>query len=210
MKKITVSGKTVEDAINIGLEQWKVSLDQVKVQIIEQPSKGLFGLFGAKEAKIELEMTKDPLQETIAFLDQIFQLMKMDVKIEKQDHPEFIMLNLSGSELGILIGRRGQTLDSLQYLVNIVANRHSEVHIRIVLDAENFRARRKKTLQQLALRLADRVIKTGKEVVLEPMSAMERKVIHSFLQEHPKVKTLSKGEEPNRRIVIELESAKKS
>lgn len=208
MKKMTVSGKTVEDAINNGLEQWKVSIDQVKVHIIEQSSRGLFGLFGVKEAKIELELIKDPMHETISFLEEIFQLMKMDVTIEKQDHPEFIMLNLSGSELGILIGRRGQTLDSLQYLVNIVANRHSEIHLRIVLDAENFRARRKKTLQQLALRLADRVIKTGKEVVLEPMSAMERKVIHSFLQEHPKVNTYSKGEEPNRRIVIVLMSIK--
>jgi spoIIIJ-associated protein len=204
MKKITVTGKSIEDAVNEGLEQLKATKDQVKIHIIDQPSKGLFGLIGVKEAKVELELTIDPLEETIQFLSHIFQLMQLDVTIEKEEEEEAVTLNLSGSELGILIGRRGQTLDALQYLTNIIANRYSNTHLRLILDAENFRLRRKKTLQQLALRLADRVIKTDKEVILEPMSALERKVIHSFLQDHPKVKTYSKGVEPNRRVVIEL------
>lgn len=204
MKKITVTGKSIEDAVKTGLEQLKATEDQVKIHIIDQPSKGLFGLIGAKEAKVELELTKDALEETIQFLSHIFQLMQLNVSIEKQEADEGVTLNLSGSELGILIGRRGQTLDALQYLTNIIANRHSETHLRLILDAENFRSRRKITLEQLALRLADRVTKTSKEVILEPMSALERKVIHSFLQEHPKVKTYSKGVEPNRRVVIEL------
>jgi spoIIIJ-associated protein len=101
-----------------------------------------------------------------------------------------------------LIGRRGQTLDALQYLTNIVANRFSTSHVRIVLDAEQFRERRRQTLEQLSERLASRVIRSKKEVVLEPMSPQERKVIHSHLQDHPSVKTYSKGEEPNRRVVI--------
>lgn len=204
MKKITVTGKSIEDAVKAGLEQLKATEDQVEIHIIDHPSKGLFGLIGAKEAKVELELTKSALEETIQFLSHIFQLMHLDVTIEKQEENEGVILNLSGSELGILIGRRGQTLDALQYLTNIIANRHSDTHLRLILDAENFRSRRKKTLEQLALRLADRVTKTGKEVILEPMSALERKVIHSFLQEHPKVKTYSKGVEPNRRVVIEL------
>lgn len=204
MKKITVTGKSIEDAVKAGLEQLKATEDQVEIHIIDHPSKGLFGLIGAKDAKVELELTKSALEETIQFLSHIFQLMDLDVTIEKQEENEGVILNLSGSELGILIGRRGQTLDALQYLTNIVANRHSDTHLRLILDAENFRSRRKKTLEQLALRLADRVTKTGKEVILEPMSALERKVIHSFLQEHPKVKTYSKGVEPSRRVVIEL------
>ncbi len=112
------------------------------------------------------------------------------------------ILHLNGKELGILIGRRGQTLDALQYLINIVANRYSDKHVRILLDAENFRERRKKTLEELSVKLASRVIRTKKEVTLEPMSAQERKIIHAQLQNHPQVKTYSKGEEPNRRIVI--------
>lgn len=111
-------------------------------------------------------------------------------------------LHLYGADLGILIGRRGQTLDALQYLMNIVANRYSSTHMRIVLDAENFRERRKKTLEELADRLAERVIRTKKEVILEPMSPHERKVIHAQLQDHAKVRTFSRGEEPNRRVVI--------
>lgn len=202
MKKITVTGKTVEDAIKIGLEQLNATEDQVQVHIIEQPSKGLFGFIGVKEAKVELEWIAEPLEETIHFLENIFQLMQLNVKIEKEEEKDATILNLSGSELGILIGRRGQTLDALQYLVNIIANRYSNTHLRVILDAENFRSRRKHTLQQLSIRLADRVIKTGKEVNLEPMSPLERKVIHSYLQEHPKVKTYSKGEDPNRRVVI--------
>lgn len=104
----------------------------------------------------------------------------------------------------MIIGRRGQTLDALQYLTNIVANRYSENFVRIVLDAENFRQRRRKTLEDLAERLAGQAIRTGKEVVLEPMPPLERKVIHAKLQSHPQIKTLSKGEEPNRRVVITL------
>lgn len=104
----------------------------------------------------------------------------------------------------MLIGRRGGTLDALQYLVNIVANRYSDSHLRIVLDAEDFRERRRKTLEELSDRLAGRVIRTRKEVVLEPMTPHERKVIHSQLQNHPKVRTFSKGDEPNRRVVIAL------
>jgi spoIIIJ-associated protein len=204
MKKITVTGKSIEDAVKSGLEQLNATKDQVTIQVIDEPSKGLFGLIGAKDAKVELELKVDALSETIHFLDEILQLMQLEVKIEQEKEDEAILLNLSGSELGILIGRRGQTLDALQYLVNIVANRYSTSHLRIILDAENFRSRRKKTLQQLALRLAERVTKTGKEVILEPMSPLERKVIHSYLQDHPKVKTYSKGEEPNRRVVIVL------
>lgn len=204
MKKVTVTGKSIEDAVKEGLAQLNAVEDQVEITIIEQPSKGLFGLIGTKEAKVELQLKHDAIQVATTFLDEIFGLMNVDITIEKLEEEDSVRLNFIGSELGILIGRRGQTLDSLQYLVNIVANRNSDSHTRIILDAEDFRVRRKKTLQQLALRLANRVSKTGREVVLEPMSPLERKIIHSFLQEHPKVQTYSKGEEPNRRVVILL------
>jgi spoIIIJ-associated protein len=204
MKKIVVSGKTVEEAVKRGLTELNTTEDRVKLTILQQGSKGLFGLFGTKEAQVELEITPDALEQTILFLTDVFTAMKLEVQVQKLISEEGITLNLVGSDLGILIGRRGQTLDALQYLVNIVANRYSKSHLRIVLDAESFRERRKKTLEELANRLAGRVIRFKKEVVLEPMSPQERKIIHFQLQDHALVKTFSKGEEPNRRVVIAL------
>jgi spoIIIJ-associated protein len=203
MKKIVVSGKTVEEAVKTGLLQWKVSEERVKVHILEKPSKGFLG-FGSKDAKVELELVPDAFDEAIHFLQDIFRTMNLTITIDQHKDKDGARFNMTGSELGILIGKRGQTLDALQYLVNIVANRYSSSHLRIILDAENFRERRKKTLQELAIRLASRVIKTKKEVILEPMNAQERKIIHSELQDHAVVKTYSKGEEPNRRVVIAL------
>lgn len=258
MSKIVATGKTVEDAVEQGLAQWGVSRDHVSVQILSQPSKGFLGLFGVKEAKVELtllpnntggeelnkdtssikqaaptlevekksaasdqvrvnsvsvdnmvnrsqaDLAKDPYQEAIIFLIEAGKAMGLDITVDAQHGKEFTTLHISGEGLGLMIGRRGQTLDAMQYLVNIVANRYSESYVRIVLDAENFRQRRKKTLEDLADRLAVRCVKTRKEIVLEPMPASERKVIHFRLQNHAKVKTFSKGEEPNRRIVITL------
>ena len=199
-----VSGKTVEDAIRIGLSQLNTSQDRVKVTVHEEPSKGFLGLIGAKQAKVELEKLPDVIEHIQIFLDDIFRSMDLVVSFEVVSGKEGTLIHLKGEDLGILIGRRGQTLDALQYLVNIVANRHSNTFIRVILDAENFRERRRKTLEDLALRLANRVMKTGKDVLLEPMSPQERKIFHSQLQDHPKVKTLSKGDEPNRRVVISL------
>lgn len=204
MKTIVVTGKTIDDAVKSGLLQWNVSEERVKVKVLEQPSKGLFGLIGSKDAKVELELIPDAIEEAIAFLEDVFRTMNIQVKIDREQTGDDILFNLNGKEMGILIGRRGQTLDSLQYLVNIVANRYSTSHVRIVLDAEKFRQRRRQTLEELSERLAMRVIRTRKEVVLEPMSPQERKVIHSQLQNHPEVKTFSKGEEPNRRVVIAI------
>jgi spoIIIJ-associated protein len=204
MKKIVVSGKTIEDAVKAGLQQLQTREDRVKVTVLEQPSKGLFGLIGSKEAKVELELIPDPLEEAAVFLQNVFRAMNLDVSIEQKKEKDGMLFNLIGNELGILIGRRGQTLDSLQYLANIVANRYSDSYLRILLDAENFRDRRKKTLEQLAERLAEKVVRSKKEVILEPMSPQERKVIHAQLQDHPKIKTYSKGDEPNRRVVIAL------
>lgn len=202
MKKIVVKGKTIEEAIRAGLHQLNTTEDRVLVQVLEQPSKGLFGLIGSREAKVELELKPDALEETAVFLHDIFTAMELDITLEQQESKEGTIFHIQGSDLGILIGRRGQTLDALQYLANIVANRFSESHVRIILDAENFRERRRKTLEDLALRLASKVERTKKEVMLEPMSAQERKMIHARLQTHPTVKTYSKGDEPNRRIVI--------
>ncbi|OXS56662.1 protein jag [Cohnella sp. CIP 111063] len=204
MKKLLASGKTIEDAVRSGLAQLGVKEDRVNVKVLEQPSKGLFGLIGAKEAKVELELLPDGVEEAIAFLREVSGAMELTVSVERVDENDAVRINITGSDLGILIGRRGQTLDSLQYLTNIVANRHSDRHLRIVLDAEQFRERRRQTLEALSERMAMKVVRTRKEVVLEPMTSQERKIIHSRLQSNPNVKTYSQGDEPNRRIVIAL------
>jgi len=204
MKNLIVSAKTIEEAIKSGLAQLNVTEDRVKVNVLEQPTKGFLGLIGSKNAKVELEVIPDPVEEAIVFLQDLMKAMQISVTINRSKDKEYTLLELSGPELGILIGKRGQTLDALQYLVGIVANRYSSSFIRIVLDAENFRERRKQTLEDLANKLANRVLRTRKDVVLEPMNAQERKVIHTVLQNHANVKTFSKGEEPNRRIVITM------
>ncbi|MGP0585504.1 RNA-binding cell elongation regulator Jag/EloR [Paenibacillus timonensis] len=241
MNKIVTSGKTIEDAVRQGLAKLGTTEDKVAVNVLEQPSKGFLGLFGGKEAKVELTLVeepapasvptpnraasaprssasvmeektagseKDPYAEAASFIREVGENMGLDVKVEVSHGKDHTVLNISGHDLGLMIGRRGQTLDALQYLANIIANRYSDSFIRIVLDAENFRERRKKTLEELAVRLAGRVVRTRKEVTLEPMSPQERKVIHSKLQDHPEVKTYSKGEEPNRRVVITLKHSK--
>ncbi len=204
MKVITVNGKTVEDAIQAGLRQLGVDEGRVKVNILEQPSKGLFGLIGSKDAQVELTVIPDPIEEALQFLQEVTVAMNLDAEFTRQEDGESQLISISGDDMGMVIGRRGQTLDALQYLTNIVANRFTKDHIRIVLDAEQFRERRRKTLEELAGRLAARVIRGGKEIVLEPMTPLERKIIHSYLQNHSRVRTFSKGEEPNRRVVIAL------
>jgi len=228
MRTVVASGKSIEDAVKNGLTQLHTTEDRVSITVLEQPSKGLFGLIGAKAAKVELKLLPEPeaatisavqavepvaveekddafpVREAIRFIEEVASSMDLEIEVEHTQDREGHVLNITGSNLGLLIGRRGQTLDALQYLTNIVVNRYSKNHLRVVLDAESFRDRRRKTLEDLAERLAGRVIRTRKEVVLEPMSPQERKVIHAKLQHHPKVKTFSKGEEPNRRVIITL------
>lgn len=203
MNKITVTGKTVEEAIEQGLQQLQVPRERVEVDILEQPSKGLFGIIGSKEAKVVLQVKPDAADEAEQFLHEIGEAIGMKLVIDRQQSEHGLVMQLSSDEdIGILIGRRGQTLDALQYLINIGANRASDSHTRIILDAENFRERRKKTLEELAERLAAKAVRTRRDVVLEPMPSHERKIIHTYLQDHPDVRSFSKGEEPNRRVVI--------
>jgi len=205
MKKILASGKTIDDAVKNGLTQLQVTEDRVKVVIVEQPVKGFLGLIGSKEAKVELELIPDSKEEAEIFIRDVAKAMGLDVQLTWQESKDGKQLSIAcDGDIGMIIGKRGQTLDALQYLVTIVANRYSDNHIRIVLDAQNFREGRRKRLESLSDRLAGTVIRTRKEIVLEPMVPHERKIIHSHLQSHAKVRTFSKGDEPNRRIVIAL------
>jgi spoIIIJ-associated protein len=202
VKKVVATAKTIDDAVQKALLELGVPRDKVIVRVLEEPSKGLFGLIGARDAKVEVEYNVDPVGQGLVFLQDVLRNMKVDARVETRHTEDGILFDIQGTNLGMIIGRRGQTLDSLQYLVNVVANRHVDKHVRIILDAENYRARRKETLEQLADRTARKVLQTKRMVRLEPMSAAERKVIHAFLQKRADVVTYSEGEEPHRYIVI--------
>lgn len=232
MKKVITTGKTVELATELALNKLGVSRDRVQITILTQPSRGLFGLFGKRDAEIEVEvlaeaalpvadaaaevpdalpsiheaaaLTPDPIQETRKFLDEVLGAMNVtdvSLTVEEVQDGQYTF-RMKGESIGVLIGRRGATLDALQYLANLVANKHSEKFLRIQLDAEDYRNRRKETLERLADRLAKKAVQSRREVVLEPMGSVERKVIHSYLQERSNVVTYSQGEEPYRKVVI--------
>lgn len=206
MKKIIATGKTIEEAVDSALKQLGTTKENVKINIIEKPGKKLFGLMGTKEAVVEVEVINDadPLESSKTFLNDLFKAMKLSVHIEQFNHDDYTVYNLVGRDLGILIGRRGQTLDALQYLVSIIANKNTINKKRIILDAENYRSKRKAILEDLADKLANKVLRINQDVVLEPMTPLERKIIHTQLQNHPDIETYSIGEEPNRKVVITL------
>lgn len=204
MKKVVTTGKTVEEAVERALQKLDVPRERVHIRVLTQPSKGLFRIIGVREAEVEVEVIPDPVEDTKNFLLNVIQTMGLrDIRLEhKEEGGRNHRFYIYGSNPGILIGRHGSTLDSLQYLVNLVANKYSDSYLHITLDVEDYRGKRKESLEKLAARVAQKVIQTRREVVLEPMSAYERKIIHSFLQNHPKVVTVSKGEEPYRQLVI--------
>lgn len=274
-------GVDVEEAVKLALMDLKVSRDEVEVTVLEEPSKGFFGI-GSKLAKVRVEKKKKPEQEPAAvkpaaeadaakektarearpqekeqksnkknhkenkgskpnrapkeqkpreqksgevkeiasivdksklhdiedhealrFLREVTEKMGLDLNIRAMAGEDMVYLEMDGKDSGTVIGKRGQTLDSIQYLTSLVVNRNSEKYIKVVVDAENYRAKRQKTLEQLANRLAAKVIKTKKYVRLEPMNPYERKVIHATLQQNRNITTRSEGEEPYRRVVIE-------
>lgn len=274
-------GVDVEEAVKLALMDLKVSIDEVEVTVLEEPSKGFFGI-GSKLAKVRVEKKKKPEPEPVAvkpaaeadavkerparetrpqekeqksnkknhkenkgsksnrapkeqkpreqksrevkeiasivdksklhdiedhealrFLKEVTEKMGLDLSIRAMAGDDMVYLEMDGKDSGTVIGKRGQTLDSIQYLTSLVVNKNSEKYIKVVVDAENYRAKRQKTLEQLANRLAAKVIKTKKYVRLEPMNPYERKVIHATLQQNRNITTRSEGEEPYRRVVIE-------
>lgn len=208
MNKVTVSGKTVDDAVRLALSQLQTTLESVHVTILEEPTKGFFGL-GARPAvvQVELKQTEETgkekaIEEARQFLEDVLVQMGLDVTLTLSEEKDHVLFSMAGAKIGLLIGRRGQTLDALQYLTNVVANRHAPQYVRIILDAENYRARRKESLERLADRLAKKVIRSRTKVALEPMNPAERKIIHTFLQDYAGVTTKSEGEEPYRKVVI--------
>jgi spoIIIJ-associated protein len=202
VKQITATGQTVEEAVMTALAQLNTTRDRAEVSIIDEGKKGLFGIFGSRPAVVNVTVKLDPFEEAKKFLLEVSQNMGVDAQVEVIKEGKQVQFILTGEKIALLIGKRGQTLNSLQYLTQLVLNRTSEQYVTVMLDAEDYRKRRIETLTQLAERLALKAIKTGQNVALEPMPSYERKVIHTALVENKKIKTYSDGTEPHRHIVI--------
>ncbi len=206
MEYIEVTAKTVNDAITEACQKLVVTSDKLDYIVVEEGSSGFLGI-GSKPAVIKARVKCSSIPERAKeFLNEVFNAMNMvvtlDVKYDEEN--KNLNIDLSGDEMGILIGKRGQTLDSLQYLVSLVVNKDSEEYIRVKVDTEDYRKRRKETLENLAKNIAYKVKRTKRSVSLEPMNPYERRVIHSALQNDRYVTTHSEGEEPFRRVVVTL------
>lgn len=203
---IEVSAKTVDDAITEALLKLETTSDKIEYEVIEKGSSGFLGLLGAKPAVIRVRKKFNLVDNVETFLKDLFRAMNMDVTsvIDYNENERTMNIVFSGDEMGILIGKRGQTLDSLQYIISLVVNKESDAYIRVKVDTENYRERRKETLEALAKNIAYKVKRTRRSVALEPMNPYERRIIHSALQNDRYVETHSEGEEPYRKVVITL------
>ena len=211
--EIIVTGKTVEDAVLAAVQELGAkSADEIEYTVVEEPKKGLFGI-GAVPAKISAKKVFKGELFALGFIEQLVKDMGLDVTVELKDaegsDKDCKLIDIQGEGAGVLIGHHGDTLDSLQYLANLAANKRVDgvkpPYVKIAVDAENYRARREETLRALARRMADKVLKQKKSVMLEPMNPYERRIIHSEIQNIEGVSTNSIGSENNRKIVIFLE-----
>lgn len=209
MEFIEVSAKTVNDAVTDALIQLGITSDQLEYEVVNEGSTGFLG-FGSKPAVIKAKKKFSPEDHVREFLSQVFQAMNMEVEIISSYDEEHgvIDVEFKGKEMGLLIGKRGQTLDSLQYLTNLMVNKRSEKYIKVKLDTEEYRKRRRDTLENLAKNISYKVKRTKRPVSLEPMNPFERRVIHSALQSDRFVSTHSEGEEPYRHVVVTLKKSK--
>ncbi|MEA4826715.1 MAG: RNA-binding cell elongation regulator Jag/EloR [Clostridium sp.] len=205
MRCIEMTGKTVGEAIQNALKELNLTEDKVDIKIIDEGSKGLFKIFKGKDAKIEVTIKEDYKEDARKFLRDVLNSMGVLAEIKVKEENNVLKINLTGPNMGLIIGYRGETLDSLQYLVSLVVNRNNEgPYKRVNLDTENYRAKREETLKRLAGKIALKVKKTNKPVRLEPMNPYERRIIHSALQNDSSIVTYSEGEEPYRKVVVDL------
>lgn len=197
-------GRTIDEAVKAALDELNASYDEVEVEILEEPNKGILGI-GKRMAAVQVKLNRNPQSVVKDKLDKVFKAMGIDVEIGSlATEDNIIKANIIGNDVGLIIGRKGETLDALQLVVGLMTNHQLESRVRVVLDVEGYRAKREESLKGMALKMADRVKKSRKSVAMRPMSPQERRIVHTVLQNDPQVITYSQGEEPNRKVIIGL------
>lgn len=207
MKSTVKSAKTIEEAVSLALEELNVTEEEVSIEVLEEPSKGFLGLIGTKPARVEVKADKTADYVLKRLLSELLEKMQIegDIELNIDNNDIYVdVVNLDSADEGILIGKRGSTLDAIQYYLTVTLNKYVKGYKRVVLNVANYREKREQTLIDLANKLANSVVRNGRTIRLEPMNPYERKIIHSTLQNDDRVKTFSEGEEPNRRLVIQL------
>ena len=222
-------GKTYDEAVQDGLNKIGLSKSEVSIEIVKEPKKTFFSILEPRQVKVivtEIEKARPKNEKTTVekreivdakpedieaakkkiekFLRDYFEKLEIELDVESKYEEHVLKVDINGEKAGLIIGYRGETLEALQMLISTMINRGKDVHIKVLIDAENYRKKRAKTLEELALKIASTVVSKRKSFALEPMVAFERKIIHETLQNHPKVKTSSTGEEPYRKVVISL------
>lgn len=197
-------GRTIDEAVELALRDLGVGKEEVEIEVLEEPQRGLLGIFGGRDAKVRVTVRPKPDDLIREFLTQVFKGMGVspEFRVKYVDGQYKVLIN-DDRNAGYIIGKRGETLDALQYLTTLVINKEFDHYVRVLLDVGNYRKRRERTLQRLARRMAEKVKMRKRRVVLEPMNAMERRIIHLALKDYPGIQTYSEGQEPNRRVVID-------
>ncbi len=203
MRRVVATGKSVEEALDNGIKELNTVRDKVEYNVLAEAEKGFLGFFGGKKAEVEVIKKVDKVKQAKIFLEDLVNNMNLYVKVEiKKKRKNELVINLTGDDLGIAIGRHGETLDSIQYLTNLAVNKGNQNYLRVVLDADGYRNRREKTLEKLARKMAKKAERKNRKVVLEPMPPHERRIIHTTLQNYQKISTYSEGQDPYRKVVI--------
>lgn len=202
MRQVTARGETIEQAIEQALQQLQTTKEKVEVSIIDEGKKSFLGLFGGRPAVVQVNKKEDPVEEARNYLQGILNEMGIKHVINTQINGKEVIFDLSGDNIAVAIGKRGTTLNSLQFLVQLVANKYANGYLSIVIDAQGYRQKRREVLEHLANKVAREVQTFKKEVSLEPMPSFERKIVHQFLMKYPSIRTESRGQEPYRRIVV--------
>lgn len=206
MRSVIKVSKTVDEAIKEALIELGANEKDVKIEVIDEPSKGLFGLIGGKDARVRVSVVYDPIEIADNFLSKVLSSMNISaVNVVKKVGDTLLIdiKDISSTDMGILIGKRGNTLDSIQYLLSLVVNKNKDDYIKVVVDAEGYRAKREETLIRLANKMAEKAKYVKRPIKLEPMNPYERRIIHSALQNIQGITTYSEGDEPYRRVVIQ-------
>lgn len=207
MKSVTIERSTVDEAIIAALEELQAEKNEVGIEIINEPSKGFFGLIGSKDAKVKVSVTNGPEERAKKFFEVL--LKKMDIEADyKVDFSDNVLkvdiVKIGEDDKGIIIGKRGKNLDEIQFLLNLIVNKGRESYVRVIFNVEDYRAKREETLKKLANKMADKCRYYKHKVRLEPMNPYERRIIHSTLQDEADIITYSEGDEPYRKVVIDL------